>query len=297
MKRKIYRAIVNSVVGTAELTETFLRVVKNLRPKGAPLVRQRSKALILGNGPSLRDDLGAIERLAADGSVDLWCVNFFANSEAYTTLKPTHYVIADPGHWLEDITERLREDREKFLDRLERVTQWDLLFHMPYDAKGTEFAARVMHNKHIRVRFFNQTAVACRIRALLFWLYRHELAMPAPQNVLIPTLFLTILSGYERVGIVGADHSWHRDILVKDSVVMLRDPHFYDDDTELRPFYKNATETITMAEIFRIRSIVFTQYDQLSAVARAMQVDVVNSSSVSYIDSFKSRALSRFQDA
>jgi len=177
-----------------------------------------------------------------------------------------------------------------------RVTQWDVLFHVPYDAKGTEFVTRLIQNKHIGVRFFNQTAVPCRIKALLFWLYRHEMAIPRCQNVLIPSIYLTILSGYERVAIVGADHSWHRDILVRDGVVMLRDPHFYDDDDELRPFYKNATETFTMAEIFQIWAKVFTQYDQLSAFARALRVDVVNSSSISYIDSFKSCALAHFQD-
>ena len=292
MRRKIYRAIVNSIVGTAELAETFMRVVKGLHLRRPPLVRQRGKALILGNGPSLRNDLAAVEQIAAAGTADLWCVNFFALSDAYTRLRPTNYVIADPGHWMEDITERLRQERERFLERLETVTQWNVLFHVPYDARGTEFLARVTRNKLITVRFFNQTVVSSRIQALLFWLYRHELAIPACQNVLIPSLFLTILAGYEKVAIVGADHSWHRDILVRDTVVMLRDPHFYDDDTELRPFFKNATETFSMAEIFRIWSRVFTQYDRLSAFAREMRVEIVNSSSTSYIDSFKSRALS-----
>jgi hypothetical protein len=294
VKRKIYKAVFNSVVGTAELAGALLRVVDGFHFRSPPLARQRSKALILGNGPSLRDDLATVERIATSGAVDFWCVNFFANADAYSSLKPTNYVIADPGHWQSDVTEQLKEDREQFLERVTRITDWSVLFHFPYSAKGTEFVARLIRNKHIAIRFFNETAVVCRSKAVLFWLYRRELAMPACQNVLVPALFLTILSGYDKVGIVGADHSWHRDILVRDGVVMLRDPHFYDSDVELKPFYKNGTETFSMAEIFRIWSKVFTQYDLLYAFARAMRVCVVNSSSVSYIDSFKSLALSQF---
>lgn len=294
MKRKIYRAVLNSTVGAAELAFSLLRVLDGFHVRSSPMERNNPKALVLGNGPSLRGDLGVIEQLAATGGIDLWCVNFFANSPAYTTLKPTNYVIADPGHWQDDVTEELKHDREQFLQRVARVTDWDVLFHFPYSAKGTEFVARLTANARIKVRYFNETAVVCRIEAVLFWLYRHELAMPACQNVLVPALYLTILAGYEKVGIAGADHSWHRDILVRDGVVMLRDPHFYDDDAQLKPFYKNASETFSMAEIFRIWAKVFTQYDLLSGFARAMRVSVVNGSSVSYIDSFRSSALSQF---
>lgn len=283
------------MVGTAELVGTLLRVLNGFHLHRSPaLQRAHSKALILGNGPSLRGDLDGLYRLAATDSVDFWCVNFFANADAYPALKPTNYVIADPGHWEDDIPERLKEQREEFLRRLLEVTRWDMVFHVPYSARGTSFVMRLATNPHLKVRFFNQTTVGCQIEALAFWLYRRELAMPAPQNVLIPSLFLTILAEYETVGIVGADHSWHRDIIVKDAVVMLRDPHFYDDDNEVRPFYKNATQTYTMAEIFQIWSKVFTQYERLAAFARSQKVNVVNSSSVSYIDSFKTRTLREF---
>ena len=294
MKRKIYKAGVNPLVGTAELVGTFLRVINGFHFRGALPERRRDKALVLGNGPSLRDDLPVIEQLATSGVVDLWCVNNFASSEAYLRLEPTNYVIADPAYWEDDTTELVKAQREALLQRLLELTRWEMVLHVPYTARGTAFATRLEQNKHIRLRFFNQTAVNCPISALRYWLYRHELAMPHPQNVLIPSLYLAIVSGYEKVGIVGADHSWHRDILVRDRMVMLRDPHFYDDDTEVRPFYKNATETWTMAEIFTIWAKVFTQYELLSGFARSMRVNVVNSSSVSYIDSLKSLTLSQF---
>jgi hypothetical protein len=294
VKRNVFKAITHFVVGIAELTFSFFRVVGGFHFRSSRLARQRGKALVLGNGPSLKDDLAAVGLAVASGTVDLWCVNFFASTEAYTSLKPANYVIADPAHWEDDITEQLKQEREQFLERVTRVTDWKVLFHLPYQAKGTGFVDRLLSNKHITIRFFNRTAVVCRSKALLFWLYRRELAMPACQNVLIGALFLTILCGYDKVGIVGADHSWHKNILVRDGVVMVRDHHFYGSDATLEPFYKNATETFSMAEIFHIWSKVFTQYDLLSAFARAMQVSVVNSSSVSYIDSFKSLELSRF---
>jgi hypothetical protein len=294
MIRNGYKAAANFAVGIFEFLDSCIRVAYGFHFKKVPLSKQNAKAIILGNGPSLKDDLEMIERIAQRRDTDLWCVNFFGKSAEYLRLRPNNYVIADPGHWHGDVTDDLKKAREEFLVLVIQKTNWNVLFHFPYSAKGSDFVRRLSAHPHIQIRFFNHTTVPCRNRVILFWLYRNELAMPASQNVLVPALFLTILSNYEKVLLVGADHSWHLDIVVKDSVVMLRDRHFYDQEVELKPFFKNSRETFSMAEIFYIWGKVFSQYDLLAAFANAMKVDVVNGSSMTFIDSFKAIALHEF---
>jgi hypothetical protein len=294
MLRDIYKAAANTVISTFEFLDSCVRVAYGLQFERIPLLKQNTNAIILGNGPSLRDDLEMVERIAQRQDTDLWCVNFFGNSPEYVKHRPNNYVIADPGHWQDDVTEELKKAREDFLNHVTQTTQWDVLFHFPYSAKESAFVRRLSANRHIGIRFFNHTTVPCRIRAILFALYRRELAMPAPQNVLVPALFLAILSNYQKVLLVGADHSWHRDIIVKNSTVMICDRHFYDDEPDLKPFYKNSSETFSMAEIFNIFGKVFSQYDLLAAFANAMKVDIVNGSSLTFIDSFKQIELRDF---
>lgn len=294
MLRDIYKRAANAVVSMFEILDSCVRVAYGLRFKREPLSKQGANAIILGNGPSLKNDLEMVEKIAQSQNTDLWCVNFFANSTEYLKLRPTNYVIADPGHWQEDVTDDLKRDRDEFLSRVTQATQWKVLFHFPHSAKGSAFVRRLSDNPHIAIRYFNNTTVPCRIKAILFALYRKELAMPICQNVLVPALFLAILSNYKKILLVGADHSWHRDIVVKTSTVMLCDRHFYDDDVDLKPFFKNSSETFSMSEIFAIWARVFSQYDLLAAFARAMNIDVANGSSLTFIDSFKQIELRDF---
>lgn len=291
--KNIIKNIYYFAIGVLELFDTFFRVIYGYHFIKQPLIKKNSAAIILGNGPSLKNEIEAIKNISKNSKVDIWCVNFFANSDEYINIKPNNYVIADPAHWQDDVDDELKIQREQFLLRVNQVTSWNILFHLPFSAKGSFFCNSLLSDK-IKIRFFNQTTVSCRNSKILFWLYEKELAIPYCQNVLIPALFLTILSGYHKVGIAGADHSWHRDIFVQDSIVMLRDIHFYDDEVSYKPFLKNKKETFGMAEIFNIWGRVFRQYEILSSFANKKNVLILNGSSVSYIDSFKRCDLSTF---
>jgi hypothetical protein len=294
MLRDIYKAAANGVVGVFEFLDSCVRVAHGIHLKRDPLLEHNTNVIILGNGPSLKHDLAMVERITQRNDTDLWCVNFFGNSNEYVKLRPTNYVIADPGHWEENVTDELKKDREEFLEHVTQATRWHVLFHFPYSAKGSAFVGRLSAHPQIKIRFFNNTSVPCRNREILFALYRRELAMPVCQNVLVPALFLAILSNYKRILLVGADHSWHRDLVVKNTTVMICDRHFYDDETALKPFFKNRSETYSMAEIFHIYGTIFSQYDLLDAFAHAMKVDIVNGSSLTFIDSFKQIELRDF---
>ena len=294
MFRDIYKGAANAVVAMFEMLDSCARVAHGFHFKQIPLSKKCGNAIILGNGPSLTNDLETVERIAQRQNADLWCVNFFAISPEYSRLRPSNYVIADPGHWQEDVTDDLKRDREEFLKQVIHATQWNVLFHFPYSARGSAFVNRLSDNPHIRIRFFNNTTVPCRAKTILFALYRKELAMPLCQNVLVPALFLAIISNYKKVLLVGADHSWHRDIVVKDSTVMIQDRHFYGDETQLKPFFKNSRETFSMSEIFSIYGKVFSQYDLLAAFADAMKIEIANGSSSTFIDSFKQIELQDF---
>nr|WP_294867101.1 hypothetical protein [uncultured Pseudogulbenkiania sp.] len=280
-----------------EVIVAILCVIRGFRigQKTQPAVKKI--AVILGNGPSLKNDLPYIQDYAQKSGVDIWCVNFFACSEAYSTLKPTRYVMADPGFWLDNVTDHLREKRSDFLKHIKLATTWDITIYLPFAAKNTRFHNDLASDK-IRICFYNQTPISVRWARIAHWFYSKRLAMPLCQNVLVPSIFLAIMSGYKNILIAGADHSWHKEIEVKGGTLMIRDVHFYENnEVKFVPFYKNKDEIFTMREIFQAWSNVHAQYEALSTFANRRNVNIFNISSSTCIDAFAVRSIASLSES
>ena len=121
-------------------------------------------------------------------------------------------------------------------------------------------------------------------------LYRANLALPRVETVLVGAIFIMLQLGYRTVYVLGADHSWHEDVVVdRSNRVCLRDRHFYDTgETKLIPFFKdpNETTTFTMHETYRVLGKMFKGYFFISDYARYLNAKIYNASDKTYIDAF-----------
>lgn len=257
-------------------------VLRRMGLRGTKISCQRAYALIIGNGPSAMRDLQA---LGPRMDYDLWCVNGFALSEQYESLQPSHYVLADPAYWQSGNYQDLNDYIGKLLARIQANTSWPMTLHLPLAARG-QLRLRAIVNPLIQFRYFNNTSFTGSWAALRNWVYARELAMPAPQNVLIPSIYLATLAGYSRIEILGADHSWHQDIQVINSTLMLIERHFYDATTTSKPFYKADGTVWLIADIFAAWSLVHRQYYLLNAFSQYERVRIVNRTTGSFIDAF-----------
>lgn len=128
-------------------------------------------------------------------------------------------------------------------------------------------------------------------------LFDRNLGMPPAQNVLVSTLFLTLRMGYKNIVILGADHSWHETLALDNANrVCLRDFHFYDKDVGMQPFTMDGSEEkiFTMDALFYALGRMFEGYWKIAEYADRQAAQIINASSVTYIDAFKRR---NFSDA
>jgi len=241
--------------------------------------------IVLGNGPSLSQSFS--DHPDFFKKHPLVCVNSFSLSEKYAELKPSYYVMLDPGFWLND-GELVRSTMESIKSK----TSWPLGLFAPVQAKRSVFLKMLQdENPNIRVTFFNYT-VFKGFKALSHIFYKRNMAMPQCQNVVAASLFLSVNMGFRNVYLFGADHTWHQHLHVdEDNTVCVKQIHFYENTEKINyvPFYKglHLKEVFRMDELFMIFGKTFYSYMAINEYALSRSCTIYNASAISYIDAFK----------
>lgn len=237
-----------------------------------------SSIVVLGNGPSLNKTIA--NHLDFLMSHDRLAVNFAANAPVFFTLKPTSYVLADP-HFFNGI------DSDPNVKRLWENIQsadWEMALFLPVKQKA--FAKQMNFNVNIHLYFYNLTPVE-GFGWLRRCLYRLNLGMPRPRNVLIPSIMLAIQSGYRKVYVAGADHSWTQTLWVdSENRVVSIQPHFYEDNESERKRVATEYHKYPLHQILQSLYIAFRSYFDIADFARSKRVDVINITPESFIDAF-----------
>ncbi|THF57629.1 hypothetical protein [Pseudothauera rhizosphaerae] len=248
--------------------------------------RTANNAIVLGNGPSLKNGRETIKNARREGDFDIWSVNLFANSDFFESIKPTHYVLADSSHWKKDISQEVKSLLDGLQQSLNQKTKWPLTLIVPYEARNSEFIEKIS-NKNISIKYYNRVP-ATGFPSLIRILYDKNLALPPAYNVLIATTFLAISAKYKNIYIFGADHSWHEEIKITEkNILEANQTHFYDNEAPPRPIYKDAHAQFNIGEIFIRWGQVFNQYYTLNEYAKTHNIKIKNASSKTYIDAFE----------
>lgn len=284
MKRKL--KIFSSCLEVALVTFVSLVLVVFFSRKSlfAKKIKQESPIIILGNGPSLRDDIDAVIELREAVRVDICSVNDFAFSEAFFKVRPSLYVLADPNYWSDNVSKNVEVRRAKLIDIFAREVIWPMRVMVPVEAKGSSIFDRVS-SEFVIVEYYNRTPVS-GFDWVRFRLFDVGAGMPPAYNVLIAALAISIAGGYKKIFILGADHSWHEELSFKEDGVLVAQKHFYDEGVELKPVYKAVGEVFTIGELFIRWGKVFRTYEVLALYAKYKHAIVYNLSSKTYVDAF-----------
>lgn len=229
---------------------------------------------ILANGPSLVNDLE--NSIFSEG--DFSVVNYFYKSPYFVKIKPAIYVIVDPYFF---------SNEESYKSIIE-VVQWPMKFIVPYYAWKRYRILRCMPNPYIEVVPIH--GITYRgVNQLRHWIYKHGLAMPKGQNVLVPSIFNGINMGYKEIKLYGVDHSWTRSLCVsEDNHVCAIDTHFYDtEQVALEPYMKCNGDYYYLHELLRDFATMFESYQLLQCYANYMGCNIINKTKGSFIDAFK----------
>lgn len=249
--------------------------------------KQHKDCIILANGPSLKKSIEFITKIQSN--YDLMCVNHFAETEAYSILKPTHYILNAPEMWMDDVEPEFIKKGEKLFNAIQSNTKWEINLFIPSSAKNYSRWKNILNqNPQIHINYFNTTPVEGFDSLLTKSIYKGW-GMPRPHNVLIPSTVLCMRMRYEKIYLVGADHSWLPEIWVDEANnVFLTQKHFYDEDkAKAKPMDKLGKGNRSLPEILEKFTYAFSAYFKLNEIAQKHNQKILNATEGSYIDAFE----------
>lgn len=250
------------------------------RPSAAGGLKDE-RLIIMGNGPSLRETIANhIDKLSNSKTL---AVNFAANADTYRELRPCLYVLADPHFFQVDEDGKSKDPNVVRLWTNISDTSWPMTLYVPCKSI---LPRMIPDNQNITVKRYNLTPGE-GMSVAVHWLYRKGLAMPRPRNVLIASIMIALREGYRDIDIVGADHTWSRDLWVDDkNRVISVQKHFYDDNE--KEFERVAREYAGyhLHDILNSLTIAFRSYHQIADYAGSIGAKITNSTPGSFIDAF-----------
>ncbi len=234
---------------------------------------------ILANGTAL----SSVKMTNCDEKIDYCMLNNACLTDLFVEVKPSLFVLADPGYFIEAYKD---EVANKALCALGDV-YWPMVLCVPFQYKKN-IQSYVVNNPKISLKYYHTNPYWGWKRISLF-LYKHNFSMPSSQNVLIPCIYIGILKGYSAIRLYGANHSWTENLTVNSAnEVCLKDVHYYDSgEIKSTPWKKKNGTLYKMHEILSDLSMTFAAYHNLRTFADYMNVKVINMTANSYIDAFE----------
>lgn len=256
---------------------------------GAQDMHPERRIFILGNGPSLKEQMPRLIEQRAWEKGDFMAVNFFSTSEEFTTLKPKYYIISDPQFFRKaGLNERVKQ---MYQAMAERVTWPMTLYIQYYNPEKFDYAAAVGHNPNIRIVRFH-TLVFHGFRSVEFWCYRNGLGSGNFGTVVQNGEFVAMLLGYRTIELYGVDHTLLEGLMVDNTNRLCRtQSHYYDAaPAEPKPIFVNATnppQPYTMASYLAETAELFRGHEVLAKYADTQGVRIINRTKGSMIDAYQ----------
>lgn len=271
----------------------FLTKLKNLH-KTVPV--DKREAIILGNGPSLG---GLIENepfLERIKSLDVLGVNEFCNHPCFEQIKPKYYMLAAPDYWVDGVKDLYIKIRTSIFGNLSNKVDWEMYLFIPWEAKKKKFwQEELAKNPNIKIIFFNMIPFEGG-RSFKHFCFNKRLGVPRLHNVIGPSIMNVMWLNYNKIYLVGVEHSWLPQISVdENNYAFVGQPHFYDKDA--KPDRMNGVDGVghrSLHEIIYKFYLTFKGYFEVQEYAKEKHVNIINLTPDSFIDAFPRQKLDIF---
>lgn len=246
---------------------------------------KRDYCTILVNGPSLKNDILTASKYIEKKKSDIICVNYTALTDIFFQVKPNIYALADPMFWRDDVTKEF-EDKNRILFDTLKSANWKIKFIIPQE--GVEIVRNKFGSNSIHsfVSMPVNSAPLKNLKTLLYML-DNMICTPIYGNVLILSLYYSIMSKYKDIAIYGADFDIFKQ-LQTDQIsnhVFSGGAHFYDKAFTPEPVkYLNTPKKMMHVRLAQEQNAFFQIYI-LALICKSRKISLTNRSSFSLIDS------------
>lgn len=275
----------------------LLKILYFNRPLKLEKMTSNDDIFVLGLGHSLRKVFD--ENLYRLIGKDILCVNHMVRDDSYVTLKPKYYLLLDQSIW-DVLPADLDKERLVLFNEIVEKTTWPMQLMMPWRVRINKPLIQLLQrNKNIRLNFINEAS--CRgSKCLQDWLCLHMLATPRTLNVLISSIYVSVMMGYKTVYLLGAEHDWLRTAEIgEDNRVIVDMSHVYTDSNVRGSFGGGRTgvkghcmeNPMTMAMLLRGLGAIMREYEYLEHLSSRMGCKIYNLTEGSYIDAFQRKRI------
>lgn len=262
--------------------ENFRNYVGRAGTVGEP----KPSMLILGNGPSLAEDLPRLIERREHETKDVMAVNFFALDERFETVRPAYYVLSDPMFFRGSACRDRVAELYRVLD--EKVT-WPMnLYVQYYNPERFDYRA-ALPNPNIRIVRFH-TQLYRGFRGVEFWLFRRGLGSANFGTVVQVCEYVALLLGYKTLELYGVDHTLLDGLCVDEENRLCRaDGHYYDaaPATPKPIFQKVPHRPYTMSVYLAEVAELFRGHEVLRDYAASLGARIINRTRGSMIDAYE----------
>ena len=260
---------------------------------GSPLrisfEKQKSKkSIIIGTGPSLIKDIHEINNYKKD-NCDFFAVNFFANTDTFFQLKPNYYFLADKLFWSEDLNKNFLQLRNNTYQKLKKIN-WKISILCP-ESGYNYIKSSLLDNPNISFIKIPEKSINLTTKKMQLYALRNRFFSIANVNSMVTLLWYSIICNYKEIYLYGIDFSGFKSITVdqKTNYVSVPVKHFYKNSKAEKDssnkYNSKSNKSLSERLYQNYRVLRFT--DLLNELAVSKNINVVNRSSFSYIDSFK----------
>lgn len=248
--------------------------------------RQDRTVYLLGNGPSLKNDMEAIKKLKG---ADFIVVNFMANNPLFWEIKPRYYTLMDPLFFTNRKENRHMESLEALFDSFNRV-DWEMTIFIPvqHEESFREFSR--INNPKIKITALNTFSSYVASDNARYFCYKKGYAMPQVQNVTIGAIFAMLNMGYGSIYLYGVDHTYLDSLKVNDKNELV---HVYHHFYESAPNIVRVTDAFghhnSLAEELQTIVNIFASHEQCRKYADYLGANIYNLTKGSQIDSYERR--------
>ena len=248
--------------------------------------KKNKECIILGNGPSLNNDIEHLNNI--DHVSDLFVVNYFARSEFFHTLKPSQYFFSDKMFWSNELLDKVKYDNEFVFEILQSV-DWKINILCPVE--GFNYInKKLSKNQNLSIKIIPIRYSNLLLKESTYYAIKNRYFSIPNVNSVITLLWMSIFMNYNKITLYGCDFSAFKDIMVdqKTNEIIVSTKHFYGNSFAEKNAGKKYVEqkdkplSVRIFQVYRC----FNLLDILAEISKDLNIEVINGSSFSFIDSF-----------
>lgn len=264
----------------------YFLLVREFRISGIEKGEFRGKkAMVMGNGPSLRLLLEKYHSGSIEIPHDSFFVNFAPLDDSFFEIKPMHFLLSDYGFSREG---KDNPQIKLMYERLQNKVDWNLKIYIARYSKEdcqqlVEYSK--ITNPHINFVFLYKRYCDDLKVSWRNWLYKTGFFMPVESTVISTAIWTAILEGYSEIELYGVDTNQFKDLSVdENNFVYIDDKHFYGNKLSSRVIGDENGEPIKIHVFLGTIAGMLKSHYILSQFAEYMGAKIYNCSPGSMID-------------